>query len=185
MTSQSKLFQQATWINNKLLGIETFLMALITIALVAAIFIEVVCRYFLFISAAWAEELTRYLFIWLSYIGSAYAVYDGSHTEIDVLKQVILKSKGARREVALKILEVLSIVTTFAFLMVFGKLFFDYMMRIWATTQTSPTMRIPMGLVYLPVFIGIVLCALHEVYLLLQCMVKQGEDDAASQPEAQ
>ena len=75
MTSQSKFFQQATWVNNKLLGIETFLMALITIALVAAIFIEVVCRYFLFISAAWAEELTRYLFIWLSYIGSAYGFF--------------------------------------------------------------------------------------------------------------
>ena len=88
MKSQSTLFQGAKRLNNVLLGIETFFMALITIALVAAIFIEVICRYFLFISAAWAEELTRYLFIWLTYIGSAYAVYEGSHTEIDVLKQV-------------------------------------------------------------------------------------------------
>ena len=74
MKSQSTLFQGAKRLNNVLLGIETFFMALITIALVAAIFIEVICRYFLFISAAWAEELTRYLFIWLTYIGSAYAV---------------------------------------------------------------------------------------------------------------
>ena len=79
MKSQSTLFQGAKRLNNVLLGIETFFMALITIALVAAIFIEVICRYFLFISAAWAEELTRYLFIWLTYIGSAYAVYEGSH----------------------------------------------------------------------------------------------------------
>lgn len=184
MTQQSKLFQLATWVNNKLLGIETFLMALITIALVAAIFIEVICRYFLFISAAWAEELTRYLFIWLTYIGSAYAVYDGSHTEIDVLKQVILKSKSPRRDLVLKVLELLTIVTTFAFLVVFSNIFFDYMMRIWATTQTSPTMHIPMGLVYLPVFIGVVLCALHEVYLFMQCLVKQ-DGDVASQPAAQ
>ena len=68
MKSQSTLFQGAKRLNNVLLGIETFFMALITIALVAAIFIEVICRYFLFISAAWAEELTRYLFIWLTYI---------------------------------------------------------------------------------------------------------------------
>ena len=61
MKSQSTLFQGAKRLNNVLLGIETFFMALITIALVAAIFIEVICRYFLFISAAWAEELTRYL----------------------------------------------------------------------------------------------------------------------------
>ena len=58
MKSQSTLFQGAKRLNNVLLGIETFFMALITIALVAAIFIEVICRYFLFISAAWAEELT-------------------------------------------------------------------------------------------------------------------------------
>ena len=184
MTQQSKLFQLATTVNGKLLGIETFLMALITIALVAAIFIEVVCRYFLFLSAAWAEELTRYLFIWLTYIGSAYAIYDGSHTEIDVLKQVILKSKGPRRDSALKTLELLAILTTFAFLVVFGKIFFDYMMRIWATTQTSPTMHIPMGLVYLPVFIGIVLCALHEIYLLMECLTKR-DGDGASEPAAQ
>lgn len=93
MKSQSTLFQGAKRLNNVLLGIETFFMALITIALVAAIFIEVICRYFLFISAAWAEELTRYLFIWLTYIGSAYAVYEGSHTEIDVLKQVVANFK--------------------------------------------------------------------------------------------
>ena len=55
MKSQSTLFQGAKRLNNVLLGIETFFMALITIALVAAIFIEVICRYFLFISAAWAE----------------------------------------------------------------------------------------------------------------------------------
>ena len=65
--------------------------------------------------------------------------------------------------------------STFLFLLVFGKLFFDYMMTIWATTQTSPTMRIPMGLVYLPVFIGVVLCALHEVYLFMEWMVRGRE----------
>ena len=42
MKSQSTLFQGAKRLNNVLLGIETFFMALITIALVAAIFIEVV-----------------------------------------------------------------------------------------------------------------------------------------------
>lgn len=56
MKSQSTLFQGAKRLNNVLLGIETFFMALITIALVAAIFIEVICRYFLFISAAWLRN---------------------------------------------------------------------------------------------------------------------------------
>ena len=119
MKSQSTLFQGAKRLNNVLLGIETFFMALITIALVAAIFIEVICRYFLFISAAWAEELTRYLFIWLTYIGSAYAVYEGSHTEIDVLKQVVANFKEPARRQGLRLLELFSILSTFLFLLVF------------------------------------------------------------------
>ena len=115
MKSQSTLFQGAKRLNNVLLGIETFFMALITIALVAAIFIEVICRYFLFISAAWAEELTRYLFIWLTYIGSAYAVYEGSHTEIDVLKQVVANFKEPARRQGLRLLELFAILSTFLF----------------------------------------------------------------------
>jgi TRAP-type C4-dicarboxylate transport system permease small subunit len=71
-----------------------------------------------------------------------------------------LRSKG------LRMLELFAIVSTFLFLVFFGQIFFNYMMRIWHTTQTSPTMHIPMGLVYLPVFVGIVLCAFHEIYLL-------------------
>lgn len=168
MNPQSKLYRGATRCNDLLLSVETFIMAAITIALVAAIFIEVVCRYYLFISVAWAEELTRYLFIWLTYIGTAYAVYEGSHTEIDVFQQILKGIKDPdKRDKSLRMLEFFSIISTFLFLAVFGKLFFEYMMKIWSTTQTSPTMHLPMGLVYLPVFIGVVLSALHEVYLLM------------------
>lgn len=174
MKSQSTLFQGAKRLNNVLLGIETFFMALITIALVAAIFIEVICRYFLFISAAWAEELTRYLFIWLTYIGSAYAVYEGSHTEIDVLKQVVANFKEPARRQGLRLLELFAILSTFLFLLVFGKLFFDYMMTFGPRPRPPPH-EIPMGLVYLPVFIGVVLCALHEVYLFMEWMVRSRE----------
>ena len=166
MESQGTYLRVITGINDALLKIETFLLALITISLVAAIFIEVICRYFLFISVAWAEELTRYLFIWLSYIGSAYAVYQGSHTEIDVLRQAFNNMKEPLRSKGLRMLELFAIVSTFLFLVFFGQIFFNYMIRIWHTTQTSPTMHIPMGLVYLPVFVGIVLCAFHEIYLL-------------------
>ena len=165
MNSNNKTLQGLKKVNDRLLGIETFLLALITILLVAAIFIE--------------EEFTRYLFIWLTYIGSAYAICDNSHTEIDVLKQVLMKIKGPAREKWLKALEAAAIVSTFAFLVVFAKLFFDYMMKIFGTTQTSPTMRIPMGWVYLPVFVGIVLAALHEVYMLAACLLGGDKKSAA------
>ncbi len=146
---------------------EVFLMASCTLALVAVIFIEVICRYMLFISTAWAEELSRYLFIWLTYIGSAYALDEGGHIEIDVCKQLLEKiNKPETREKALRALETAALLSTAAFLILFGKIFWDYMIKIWATTQTSPTMRIPMGYVYLPVFVGNTMGILHCLYHL-------------------
>ena len=168
MNSDKKLLNITGKVNKLLLSIETFFLASITIFLVAAIFIEVVCRYFLFISVAWAEEITRYLFVWLTYIGSAYALYYGSHTEIDVIKQAINKSTSANKESLAKLVRFLSIVGTTIFLVAFGKIYYSYMMQIWARTQTSPTMHIPMGLIYLPVFIGVVLSLIHEVCMFVE-----------------
>ena len=168
MKSDKKVIKGIEKVNKLLLSIETFFLASITIFLVAAIFIEVVCRYFLFISVAWAEEITRYLFVWLTYIGSAYALYGGAHTEIDVIKQAINKSAGTNKEKLSRLVHFFSIVGTTTFLVIFGKIFYVYMMKIWARTQTSPTMHIPMGLIYLPVFIGIVLSVIHEICMLAE-----------------
>lgn len=153
--------------NDILLKIETFLLSLFTILLVVVIFIEVICRYILFISTAWAEELSRYLFIWLTYIGSAYALSEGGHIEIDVFKQLLVKVKSLKnKEHVIEFFEIITLISTMVFLLMFCYLFWDYMMKIWVTNQTSPTMHIKMGLVYLPVFVGIVVSIYHEVYLL-------------------
>lgn len=166
MSNSNNLIHALSGLNGLLLKLETFLMAACTLALVGAIFVEVLCRYLLFISTAWSEELSRYLFIWLTYIGSAYALSEGGHIEIDVCQQAIIKSKLRNKDVALKLLEVVSVISTAAFLVIFGVIFWNYMMKIFASIQTSPTMHIPMGLVYLPVFISTILGIIHCLYHL-------------------
>lgn len=161
-------------VNDVLKRIETFLLAACSLVLVLVIFIEVCCRYYFFISTAWAEELSRYLFIWLTYIGAAYAIDEGSHVEIDIFAQMLKKIKDdERREKALNALTAVSMFCTCAFLIVFGQIFWAYMMKIWQTTQTSPTMGIPMGYVYLPVFIGTLVAIYHCLFRFLCCMNKR------------
>ena len=157
--------------NTFILNIETFLMAAITIGLVGVIFIEVVCRYVFFISTPWSEELARYLFIWLTYIGSSYALNQGGHIEIDICKQAIEKTRLFKNKArGLKILEVASITSTMVFLIIFCKIFLEFMMQFWGSAQTSPTMHIPMGYIYLPVLVGCVLSIYHGIYLLVSCL---------------
>ena len=58
-------------------------------ALVAAIvlltFIQVVLRYFFGNPQAWAEEVSRYLFVWITFLGIAVAFSRDSHIRLDAL----------------------------------------------------------------------------------------------------
>jgi TRAP-type C4-dicarboxylate transport system permease small subunit len=53
----------------------------------AVIVQEVVRRFVLNYSSAWAEESARYAFIYLGYIGAAYAVRERAHIRFDILLQ--------------------------------------------------------------------------------------------------
>ena len=46
---------------------------------------EVVRRFLLNYSSAWAEEVARYAFIYLGWIGAAYAVRERAHVRFDIL----------------------------------------------------------------------------------------------------
>jgi len=53
--------------------------------IVATIVVEVVRRFILSYSSIWGEEIARYAFIYLAWVGAAAAVKDRSHIRIDVL----------------------------------------------------------------------------------------------------
>jgi TRAP-type C4-dicarboxylate transport system permease small subunit len=64
-----------------LLGICFVLM----LAMVAIIFGQVVARYAFSNSLTWSEEVGRYLFVWMTFLGTALAVRNRSHVALDVL----------------------------------------------------------------------------------------------------
>jgi TRAP-type C4-dicarboxylate transport system permease small subunit len=51
----------------------------ILVAIVLVTFIQVLFRYIFHLSLAWSEELSRYLFLWLAALASAYAFKTKSH----------------------------------------------------------------------------------------------------------
>lgn len=67
------------------------------IATVILLFVQVVLRYFFNKSLAWSEELSRYTFLWMIYIGTSLAAkYDG---HIRVTAQLKLVPRALRRHV--------------------------------------------------------------------------------------
>lgn len=157
-------------VNDAFISAEKVIMTFCTIVLVVAIFIQVVCRYILLISTPWAEELARYLFVWMSYLGGGYALHTGGQIEIDIAPTLIRAIKGMsdeRKEKTILLLKSVGIVITVLFLLGFCWIFGNYIFFISQGTQTSQTTHIPMWIVYFPVLIGSIITVWHGCYRLL------------------
>lgn len=66
---------------------ERYAMLVFYVFVCAVIVQEVVRRFVLNYSSAWAEETARYAFIYLGYVGTAYAVRERAHIRFDILLQ--------------------------------------------------------------------------------------------------
>ncbi|MFD1032550.1 TRAP transporter small permease [Metaplanococcus flavidus] len=140
--------------------IEEVLLVLFSTIMVAVIFMQVVMRQ-LDNSLSWTEELARYCFIWLVYIGISYGVKKDRHIKVDVLL-LMLKNKG---KIILTIIANLLFIAFAIFVIRYG---FDIAMQLLSFGQKSPANQIPMGLIYLATPIGMGLTLIR----LIQNLVK-------------
>ena len=116
------------------------------------VFGNVVLRYVFGISLSWVEELTRYMMIWLAWLGAGLALREGAHIAIDTL-QTALPDIGAR---LLRAIVFLAMIGFFGALAWLG---WRYSMFAWR--QQTAVLRLPAGLVYLAIPVGSVLMLLH------------------------
>ena len=68
---------------------ERWALLVFYVMLVATMFIEVLRREVMSYSSIWGEEIVRYSFIYLAWIGAAAAVKERGHIRIDVLMQYV------------------------------------------------------------------------------------------------
>lgn len=136
--------------------IEEVLLTLFSSVMVAVIFLQVVMRQF-DSSLSWSEELARYCFIWLVYIGISYGVKKQRHIKVDVIL-LLLKEKG---QIIVTIIANLLFVAFALFVIRYG---FDIATQLLNFGQKSPANQIPMGLIYMatPVGMGLTLIRLIQ-----------------------
>ena len=63
---------------------QSNLLVLMFIVLLALMLIQVIYRYFLELPLPWTEEIARYVFVIVTYLGASIAVSENSHIEINV-----------------------------------------------------------------------------------------------------
>ena len=131
-----------------------FSVAAMSIMLIT-IFAQVITRYCFSYTPQWSEELARFLFVWVVFLGSALIMGESGHLAVEFLPNLL---KG---RVAGKILAMLVNLAGYVFLAI---LFFNglKMARIM-TFQISPGMSIPMSYIYAVIPLSSILMFLYLI----------------------
>lgn len=127
---------------------------LLTLALCIDVFVAVVLRYVFHTSLGFYDELARYLFVWMSFLGAAAGVKRHGHFGVGLVLERL--PRGLRRIV--NALNTLGMMVFAGFLVSKGLT----MVRL-SSRQLSPAMEISVSYLYAPVPIS---GALMIVYLL-------------------
>lgn len=147
------------------LSICITLMSIITVVLG----IQVFMRYVMHASLSWSEELARYCFIWLVYIGISYGAKIMRHIKIDA--GLYLFPKNARKYIVIT-----GDVVFFLFALVIVYYAWNLVGRQIKLGQLSPAMQIPMWIVYAAPLVGFTLTAIRQLQTIV-FRVKHLNDD--------
>ena len=126
-------------------------------AMAIMVFANVALRFTTDHSILWVEEVSRYLMIWLTFLGAGLVLRYGGHIGIDTLQE---RYPGIASRIRIAIFVV--ILTFFAVMLWLG---IRYAALTWG--QTTPVLQIPIGVVYLAMPIGFALLIVHALLMVV------------------
>ncbi|WDP89095.1 MAG: TRAP transporter small permease [Desulfobacter sp.] len=124
--------------------VENFTLVWTILGLALIGFIQVITRYVFNYSFTWFEELGRYLGVFIAFLGAATGVKTGSHFTMDLMVSKLKNPWQGRVKAFTNTLSALFFFTVAVYS-------WKIVTRMYGYETTSPTMEIPMYLVYLPI----------------------------------
>jgi len=122
--------------------------------MVVLVFGNVVLRYGFNSGIAISEETSRYLFIWLTFLGAIVAVHDHEHLGVDTLVKMLPRKGKVFCVVVSELLMLLAVVLLF-----WG----SWKQTLINMATKSPVAQVPLGLIYIA---GLVASALMGILIL-------------------
>lgn len=108
-------------------------------------FAQVFFRFVIVHSLPWSEEFSRYCLVWASFLGASIALKRGLHIGVEAFVEKLPKSKK-------RFIHRFTLIIVLLFLLVV--IIKGFEMATFNLKQSSPAMRIPMGVPYLAVPVG-------------------------------
>lgn len=146
-------------IDDFLTKLEENLIFVFLFLMLAIVFWGIVNRFVLKHSLPWSEELSRYLMIWGTFIGASLGVKKATHISIDALT-IYLPEKWS------KIITLVSYILSLIFTILLLKIGFPFLLKLIATNQLSPAMRMPIYIAYAAVPVGMLFMSIRYLILI-------------------
>lgn len=127
---------------------EDVVTVVVSVLLVVVVFFQVFFRYALNSPLAWSEELARFIFIWLVFIASALVLRDDSHMSMNFFVNLMPEKLRA-------IIDIVSKALISGFMIIIMRQTIKVMQI--THSQESPSLGIPMSLIYFALFVGFAL----------------------------
>jgi len=124
------------------------------------IFAQVIMRYVFHSSLSWSEELSRYVFIWLIYIGVSYGSKQMKHLKIEAGLSIF---PSAVRPYIVIIGDILFLVFSI-FIIFTSSIVVNKQMMLG---QSSPALGIPMTIIYAAPAVGFFLTSIRQVQTII------------------
>ena len=147
------------WLDTHL---ERYILIFLSILAVIIVSLQVFMRFIIGSSLVWSEELARYIFIWMIYIGISYGVKKQRHIKVDAML-MLFKARGK------VILNIIGNLLFLIFCLVIIIYSFKVVEQIFAWGRLSPALSLPMGYIYCAPLVGMILTCIR----LIQQMVSQ------------
>lgn len=141
--------------------LEPVLVAILSV-LVSIVLANVIGRYVFNFALTWADEMARFLFVWLTFLGATVGLARGAHIGMDIVVQA-LPPRGARA------LQALALLLMAVFLTVWGWHSLELVQR--SMTFRTPAMGVPRGYIYAiaPFSVGLMLMVtVHQLVRVLR-----------------
>jgi len=135
---------------------EEYVLSGLLVVIAVVMMLQVIMRYVFNASLSWAEEASRYAFVWSALISIGYTIKENSILKVDTLVESL---PAGLRHLMVTLINVS--VTLF-----FGFLFYHSIpaiQRVIRTGQTSPALKIPLGWIYFAAIAGFFLATLRSV----------------------
>lgn len=148
--------KMARWLNEHF---EEYILSFLLVVIASVVMLQVIMRYAFNASLSWAEEASRYAFVWSALISIGYSIKERTILKVDTLVEAL--PNGLR-----------NLMTNLGNCI--GTFFFGYLFvvsvptvqRVVRSGQTSPALGVPMSWIYFATVVGFFLAALRSIQRL-------------------